>query len=374
MNSTEQIKQTRLFSLHQAAGAKMVPFAGYQMPVNYPQGIIKEHLHTRHKAGLFDVSHMGQISVRGPDAGKALEALMPIDVLSLLPGQQRYGLLLNQSGGIIDDLMISNVSHDHYMLVVNAACKDNDFKHLKSNLDNNLEIEIVDKSLIALQGPSSAGVLARLGVDCQDMPFMTVREMHIAGIHCTASRSGYTGEDGFELSVCHQNIEKLCELLINDEEVNWVGLGARDSLRLEAGLCLYGHDMDSTTSPVEASLLWAISKARRKEGERPGGFPGDNIILQQIPDNINKKRIAMTVEGKAPVREGAVLQDMNGHAVGSVTSGGFSPSLGKPICMGYVDIAHSNEHTPLCAIVRNKLLPVNVSKLPFVARRYYRIT
>ncbi len=374
MSTPEKLKRTRLYDLHQGGGAKLVPFAGYEMPVNYSDGIIKEHLHTREKAGLFDVSHMGQIRVTGSNAGALLETLMPVDILSLEPGQQRYGLLLNPTGGVIDDLMVSCSGENEYMLVVNAACKDNDFKHLSEKLGESLSVEMLEhQSLIALQGPASGAVLEGLGHDLGDMGFMAVRSLEIKGIRCNLTRSGYTGEDGFEISMADEHAVEIAELFLADEAVKWVGLGARDSLRLEAGLSLYGHEITEQTTPVEANLLWAISKSRRSTGERPGGFPGAEIILPQIPKNVSRLLVGLSPEGRAPIRDGAVIEDQQGKTIGEVTSGGFSPSLGKPICMGYVEIDHSEEYNQLNAVVRDKRLPVTVTRLPFVQRQYYRI-
>lgn len=375
MSSPENLQRTALFDLHQQANAKIVPFAGYEMPVNYADGIIKEHLHTREKAGLFDVSHMGQIRVSGANAAPLLETLMPIDIVSLPIGQQKYALLLNRQGGIIDDMMVARMAQDEFMLVVNAACKTNDFNHLQQQLGNRLQLEMLPhKSLLALQGPTAAQVIHRLGQDLSDMGFMSLRKLQIKGITCWFSRSGYTGEDGFEISVADEHAVAIAETLLADDDVKWVGLGARDSLRLEAGLCLYGHDITTETTPIEGNLLWAITKTRRAGGERAGGFPGDDIILSQIPKQVAKLLVGLSPQGRAPIREGTLIEgDEIGTPIGQVTSGGFSPSLGKPICMGYVDIAHSTENNELNAVVRGKRLPVNVSKLPFVARNYYRL-
>ncbi len=354
-----------------------MPFAGYAMPLSYADGIIKEHLHAREKAGLFDVSHMGQIRVSGTNAALLLETLMPVDIVSLQPGQQRYGLLLNAEGGIIDDLMILRSGENDFILVVNAACKTNDFNHLNNRLGSRLELEMMShKSLLALQGPAAAQVVSRLGRDLSDMGFMSVRQLQLNGISCLFSRSGYTGEDGFEISVDDEHAREVAEMLLQDDEVKWVGLGARDSLRLEAGLCLYGHDITTQTTPIEGNLLWAVSKARRRGGERAGGFPGEQVILSQIPKQVSKLLVGLCPQGRVPIREGApiesTVEDGPGSVVGEVSSGGFSPSLGKPICMGYVDIEYSAENCTLNAVVRNKRLPVVVTRLPFVPRRYYR--
>ncbi len=380
MNSSENLQRTALFELHQKAQAKIVPFAGYEMPLSYPDGIIKEHLHTREKAGLFDVSHMGQIRVSGGDAARLLETLMPIDLVALQSGQQKYALLLNAEGGIIDDLMISRMAEDVFILVVNAACKTNDFNHLHKQLGSRLQIDMLaHKSLLALQGPVAAQVMGRLGHDLSDMGFMAVRQLRVNGIDCLFSRSGYSGEDGFEISVDNDYALEFATTLLQDEAVKWVGLGARDSLRLEAGLCLYGHDITTETTPIEGNLLWAISKARRLGGERAGGFPGEQVILPQIPKQVSKLLVGLSPQGRIPIREGAVLEysqdeDSAGTVVGKVTSGGFSPNLGRPICIGYVDIEHSAENSRLNTLVRGKRLPLVVIKLPFVSRRYYRPT
>ena len=364
-----------MYPLHVEAGAKIVPFAGYEMPVQYPAGIIKEHLHTREKAGLFDVSHMGQISVRGENAALLLESLIPVDIVNLQPGKQKYGLFLNENGGIMDDLMIARISENEFSLVVNAACKNNDLTHLNSKIGEKLEINMsTDRSLVALQGPESASVMKRLGHDLSNMAFMDICTLDIMGINCSITRSGYTGEDGFEISVRDNDASDLANLLIDNNDVEWVGLGARDSLRLEAGLCLYGHDLNEQTTPLEANLLWAISKARRPGGERSGGFPGDHLVMPQIPRNVGTLLVGLQPEGKAPIREGAIIEDSLGKQIGHVTSGSFSPSLGQPICIGYVSIDSSKPETRLNAVVRNKRLPVVVTRLPFVPRNYYRKT
>ena len=355
MPDPSTLRRTPLHPLHLEHGAKIVPFAGYEMPVNYPDGILAEHLHTRAAAGLFDVSHMGQISVRGAtpeNIALALESLIPADLLALPPGRQKYGLLTNPEGGILDDLMVQNLG-EHFAVVVNAACKQQDFEHLQRHLEHlNGACQLAfaeDLALLALQGPASAAVLADLGHDLAGMRFMDVRELELGGIPCTASRSGYTGEDGFELSVAADQAEALARLLLNNPAVKPIGLGARDSLRLEAGLCLYGHDITTTTTPVEAALNWAISPARRVSGERAGGFPGADIILPQMPKKVSRRRVGLVPEGRAPVREGAALQDADGNPVGEVTSGGFSPSLGYPVSMGYVGLAHAEAGTGLRA-------------------------
>lgn len=364
--------QTPLHALHLELGAKMVPFAGYHMPVHYPPGIIEEHKHTRTHAGLFDVSHMGQICLRGNGAAAALEALVPVDVIDLEPNRQRYALFTNDAGGILDDLMISNAG-DSLFIVVNAACKQQDEAHLRKHLAASCEIEtLTDRALLALQGPKAAMVMDRLAPSASELLFMCTGRMQIAGADCFVSRSGYTGEDGFEISVANDEAETLARTLLAEDEVALIGLGARDSLRLEAGLCLYGHDIDTGTTPVEASLIWALSKVRRHDGARAGGFPGADVIFGQLAGGAMRKRVGIRPQGKAPVREGVELVDAEGTKVGIVTSGGYGPTVGGPVAMGYVDAALARPDTELQAIVRGRQHPVNVVKLPFVRQRYYR--
>ncbi len=386
MSEPSLLKRTRLYGLHLEAGAQMAPFAGYDMPVRYPSGIIQEHLHTRGQASLFDVSHMGQICVSGANAATLLESLIPADLVSLAVGKQKYGLLLNENGGIIDDLMVARTAQTEFILVVNASCKANDFSHLRYKLGKDTHISFLrDRSLLALQGPKSSDVMNRLGHDLSNMGFMSVREITLDGMPCLFSRSGYTGEDGFEISMNHDHAVALAELLLSSPDVAWAGLGARDSLRMEAGLPLYGHEITNDTTPVEAGLSWAIPKARRAQGERAGGFPGDHVILPQIPRQVSRLLVGLQPVGRMPVRQGAMIEDGNGNTVGTVTSGGFSPSMGKPVCMGYVDLKYANpadiddidakhgsERPELYAVVRNKRLPVRVTRLPFVKRNYYR--
>ncbi|WP_038123924.1 glycine cleavage system aminomethyltransferase GcvT [Vibrio nigripulchritudo] len=372
-NIMTELLKTPLHALHVEVGAKMVPFAGYDMPVQYPLGVKKEHLHTRDAAGLFDVSHMGQLRLHGADAAKALEALVPVDIVDLPVGNQRYAFFTNEEGGIMDDLMVANFG-DHLFVVVNAACKEQDIAHLKANLPESVELEIIaDRALLALQGPKAAAVLARLAPEVSDMVFMDAREIEILGEKCLVSRSGYTGEDGYEISVSEGKAEELARALTDFEEVEWIGLGARDSLRLECGLCLYGHDLDTTTTPVEASLLWGIQKVRRTDGERAGGFPGADIILEQIATkNVSRKRIGLVGQTKAPVREGAKLFDADDNEIGIVTSGTAGPTAGKPVSMGYVKTEFAAVGTEVFAEVRGKKLAMTVEKMPFVPQRYYR--
>lgn len=372
--SATVLKRTPLHDLHVELGAKMVPFAGYEMPVQYPMGVLKEHLHTRAKAGLFDVSHMGQLKLTGFDAKKGLETIVPVDIIDLPLMQQRYALFTNSQGGILDDLMVTNAG-DHLFVVVNAACKEQDTLHLRQQIGVHCEIEGLNQyALLALQGPHAVDVMRRLAphADYNNWVFMTARQLTLAGAECFVTRSGYTGEDGFEISVHNDHAVALARHLLADPEVAPIGLGARDSLRLEAGLCLYGHDMDTTTTPVEASLTWAISKARRTGGIRAGDFPGSFKILEQMALGIVRKRVGLISTEKVPVREGAELVDATGESIGKVTSGGFSPTLGCPIAMACISTQHSELGTPVFSIVRDKQVPMTVSKMPFVPTRYYR--
>lgn len=356
----------------------MTAFAGYEMAVQYRQGVLKEHLHTRTAAGLFDVSHMGQVRLTPrsgelADAARALERLVPVDVLGLKPGRQRYAVLSNDAGGIIDDLMVANLG-DHLMLVVNAANKEDDVALLSRHLGDACDVQLLEgRALIALQGPQAERALAQLAPDVADMRFMDARSIEIHGVACVATRSGYTGEDGFEISIPAERARGIAEALLQDPTVAPIGLGARDSLRLEAGLCLHGSDIDATTSPVEAGLGWAIQPARRSGGARAGGFPGADIILEQLEKGTQRVRAGIRAEGRAPVRGGAQIraeQDA-GAAIGVVTSGGFGPSLDAPVAMGYVPAA-TREGTRLFADVRGKPIPVIVSAMPFVPHRYKR--
>jgi aminomethyltransferase len=374
--SAGALRRTPLHGMHVRLGGRMAPFAGYDMPVQYPSGIIREHLHTRSAAGLFDVSHMGQIMLRPrsgniADAACALESLVPGDILGLAPGRQRYTLLTSESGGILDDLMVANRG-DGLMLVVNASRKDFDEAHLRSHLSPSCAIERMnDRALVALQGPAAEAVLAALAPEVAALRFMDVRAATLAGAPCVVSRSGYTGEDGFEISVPEEAAEGLCEALLRDPAVAPVGLGARDSLRLEAGLCLYGADIDETTTPVEAALEWAISKPRRTDGERAGGFPGAERILGQLAGGVERRRVGLRPEGRAPVRSGAPLFRDKGDAAaaGAVTSGGFGVSLDAPVAMGYAP-PDATEDMHLFTELRGKRLAMTVVKLPFVPARY----
>jgi aminomethyltransferase len=379
LEDISHLKHTPLHALHLSLGARMVSFAGYEMPVQYLEGVLKEHLHTRAAAGLFDVSHMGQIVIRPrsgriEDAALALERLVPVDVLGLAEDRQRYGLFTNAEGGILDDLMIANRG-DHLFLVVNAACKVADFAHLKNGLGDMCEVTLLDdRALLALQGPRAEAVLGELWADVASMRFMDVAEADLHDVSCIISRSGYTGEDGFEISVPAGSAVDVAQRLLEHPDVMPIGLGARDSLRLEAGLCLYGNDIDTGTTPAEASLEWAIQKSRRAGGARAGGFPGADRILAEFADGVGRRRVGLKPEGRAPVRGGAKLFiDAEGkQAAGTVTSGGFGPSVDGPIAMGYVDTEHAENGTRLFAEVRGKYLPLTVSALPFVKQTYKR--
>ncbi|MGA2552466.1 MAG: glycine cleavage system aminomethyltransferase GcvT [Burkholderiaceae bacterium] len=368
-----ELRKTALHSLHVELGARMVEFAGYSMPVQYPLGVLKEHLHTRAAAGLFDVSHMGQLRLLGPDAAAALESLVPVDLLGLLKHQQRYALFTNEEGGILDDLMVTRIDEGLFV-IVNAACKDADTAHVRGALAARVQIEVLDgQSLLALQGPAAASVMQRLlpETSFRDWTFMTARSVSLCGAPCLVTRSGYTGEDGFEISVPDSAAETLARTLLKEPEVQAIGLGARDSLRLEAGLCLYGHDIDTGTTPVEAALAWAISKARRSDGDRPGGFPGASAVLGQLEKGSRRKRVGFIGIERTPVREGTPLLSQ-GEVVGRVTSGGFSPTSGAAIAMGYVPAHLSKVDTELFAKVRERLVPLRVAKTPFVPNHYYR--
>jgi aminomethyltransferase len=373
-DSAANLSRTPLYDLHVRLGARMVPFAGYEMPVQYPLGVMKEHLHTRAHAGLFDVSHMGQVELHGSEAAAALESLVPVDVIGLPAGKQRYALFTNDEGGILDDLMIFNTG-SYLHLVVNAACKAQDIAHLKSKIGSRCEVRVRDDlALLALQGPGAEAALK--GIASGDVPqtFMQGARVKLSGIDCLVTRSGYTGEDGFEISVPNSQCEALAKTLLAALNVQPIGLGARDSLRLEAGLCLYGHDLDQTTTPVEGALTWAMQKVRRTGGARAGGFPGADVILAQLDDSskVKRKRVGLKPEGRAPIREGVELQNDQGQKIGVVTSGGFAPSLNAPIIMGYVDIAYSSTGTKINAMLRGNGAIVTVVEMPFATHRYKR--
>lgn len=365
---------TPLNALHLELGARMVPFAGYSMPVQYPQGLMAEHLHTRASAGLFDVSHMGQLRLVGPDAAAAFETLMPVDVIDLPVGKQRYGLLLTDEGTIIDDLMFFNRGSDIFV-IVNGACKAGDIAHIQARIGQRCEvIPMPERGLLALQGPQAAAALARLVPGVEKLVFMSGGAFDWEGADLFITRSGYTGEDGFEISVHESRAEALARALLAQPEVKPIGLGARNSLRLEAGLCLYGNDIDTTTTPPEAALNWALQKVRRTGGARAGGFPGADKVLAQIdqPQTLARKRVGLIAKERVPVREPAVLENMDGQAIGQVTSGLLSPTLNQPIALAYVQADYAQPGTELFAIVRGKPVPMTVAPTPFVPTRYYR--
>jgi aminomethyltransferase len=375
-SSTEPLLQTPLHGEHVALGARLVPFAGYAMPVQYPAGIIAEHTWTREHAGLFDVSHMGQAALSGADhetTARALEALVPADILNLKPGQQRYTQLLNETGGILDDLMVTRPATEeergYVYLVVNASTKEADYAHIAGRLPAGVSlVRGEERALLALQGPTAEGVLDRLEAGTSQLKFMTAGWFEIAGLRCHVSRSGYTGEDGFEISAKAEDAVALWRALLSDSEVKPVGLGARDSLRLEAGLCLYGHDIDETTSPVEAGLTWSIQKRRREEG----GFPGYERIRRELADGPSRTRVGILPEGRAPAREGTSITMPDGRDVGVITSGGFGPTVGGPVAMGYVAREAAAIGTALHLTVRGKPLAAKVAAMPFVPHRYKR--
>jgi aminomethyltransferase len=377
------LKRTPLHALHVARGGKLVPFAGYDMPVQYTAGVMKEHLHTRAAAGLFDVSHMGQIALHAKsghveDAARALERLVPQDIVGVAPGRQRYAQFTNDGGGILDDLMVANFAH-HLFLVVNAACKAADEAHLRAHLSECCVIEpLPDRALIALQGPKACSVLTRLCADAPAMRFMDAGPHRLQieglGIDCFVSRSGYTGEDGFEISVPADKAEALAAALLENQEVLPIGLGARDSLRLEAGLCLYGHDIDTTTTPVEGALQWSIQKSRRRGGARAGGFLGAEVILGQLENGAPRRRVGLKPEGRAPVREGAPLfaDASSNEQIGAVTSGGYGPSIGTPVAMGYLPTSQATDGGTVFAELRGQRLPLRIAPMPFIQNTYKR--
>ncbi len=381
MSNPENLLQTPLHDLHVELGARMVPFAGYSMPVQYPAGLMAEHLHTRSAAGLFDVSHMGQLHLVGPDAAAALESLMPVDVIDLPAGKQRYGLLLNEDGGIIDDLMFFNrnmtdsANGGDLFVIVNGACKAGDIAHIAQKISDRCQvIPMPEMALMALQGPQAVAALQRLAPGVEKLVFMTGGRFTVAGCDCFLTRSGYTGEDGFEISVHASQAAALARALLAQPEVKPVGLGARNSLRLEAGLCLYGNDIDTTTTPVEANLNWAMQKVRRTGGARAGGFPGADKILAQLadPGTLTRKRVGLVALERIPVRDHTALQSPDGAAIGEVTSGLLGPSINQPVAMGYVSPEFAALGTRVNAIVRGKPVPMQISAMPFVPNRYFR--
>ena len=366
--------KTPLHALHLELGARMVPFAGYAMPVQYPAGLMAEHIHTRTAAGLFDVSHMGQLRLVGPGAAAALETLIPVDVIGLAVGKQRYGLLLNEDGGIIDDLMFFNRGDDIFV-IVNGACKVGDMAHIQQKIGSRCEvIPMPEMALLALQGPQAVTALSRLAPDVEQLVFMTGGRFSVAGCDCFLTRSGYTGEDGFEISVPAAQADTLARALLAQPEVLPIGLGARNSLRLEAGLCLYGNDLDTSTTPVEASLNWAIQKLRRTGGERAGGFPGADKVLAQLdsPATLARKRVGLIALERVPVREHTELHNDEGRRIGEVSSGLLGPTIDKPVAMAYVEPAFATLGTRVNAIVRGKAVPMEVVAMPFVPARYFR--
>jgi aminomethyltransferase len=372
------LPRTPFYDLHVSLGAKMVPFAGYEMPVQYPLGVLKEHLWTREKAGLFDVSHMGQAALVAADGkhdtvARFLETLVPADIHSLKIGQQRYTQFLAGDGGILDDLMVTRPMAPHaegvLLLVVNAGCKDADYAHISKHLPTGIKLEVMaDRALLALQGPAAGAVVATLSADAAALGFMTARSTRLGAFDCHVSRSGYTGEDGYEISVPEKSAVALARLLMSDDRVQPIGLGARDSLRLEAGLCLYGHDIDTTTSPIEAGLAWSIQKRRRVEG----GFPGAARIQQELKDGPSRVRIGIRPDGRAPAREGTDIVDGNGAKIGIITSGGFGPTINAPVAMGYVARDFAKPGTAIQLMVRGKPLPATVVAMPFAPHRYKR--
>ena len=363
-----ELRRTPLHALHRELGAKLVPFAGYDMPVQYPAGILAEHRHCREAAGLFDVSHMGQATLAGAGAAAALETLVPGDIAGLGVGRTRYTLFTDDQGGILDDLMVTNAG-DHLFLVVNAACKADDLAHLRAGLGQRIDVrELADRALLALQGPEAAPVMARLAPATATMKFMSFGAAALGGVECWLTRSGYTGEDGFEISAPADAAEKVARLLLAQPEVKPIGLGARDSLRLEAGLCLYGHDIDRSTTPVEADLAWAIGKRRRAAG----GFPGAAIILGQLADGASRRRVGIRLAGAAPAREQTPIVDDRGTALGTVTSGLYGPTVGGPIAMGYVAASVARQGATINLVVRGQPRPASIVPLPFVPHRYHR--
>ena len=377
---SDTLLTTPLNALHIELGARMVPFAGYYMPVQYPAGLMAEHHHTRTAAGLFDVSHMGQLRLVGPDAAAAFETLIPVDVIDLAVGKQRYGLLLNEDGGIIDDLMFFNMGNNEIFVIVNGACKVGDIAHIQAKIGTRCQvIPMPEMALLALQGPQAVTALSRLAPGVEKLVFMTGGNFTVntgtQKIDVFLTRSGYTGEDGFEISVQASQADALARALLAQPEVKPIGLGARNSLRLEAGLCLYGNDIDTTTNPVEANLLWAMQKVRRAGGAREGGFPGATKILALLADFTRagaRKRVGLIAQERIPVRDHTELQDGKGNKIGEVTSGLLGPTIDKPVAMGYVDAAFSALGTQVVAIVRGKPVPMVVSAMPFVPTRYYR--
>ena len=370
--SPAPLLHTPLHALHLALGARMVPFAGYAMPVQYPAGILAEHRHCRDEAALFDVSHMGQMQLRGPDAAAALETLLPQDVVDLPVNKQRYGFFTNSQGGLIDDLMITRRA-DHLFLIVNASCKSDDIRHLITHIGHRCQVvPMPDHALLALQGPKAVAALSRLDAGVAALGFMTGGDFTLAGAACFVTRSGYTGEDGFEISVPAEQADALARALLDQPEVRPAGLGARDTLRLEAGLCLYGHDIDTRTTPIEAGLGWAIQKVRRPGGARAGHYPGAAAIESQLTLGVSVKRVGLTGLERVPVREGTALVDSHNRPLGRVTSGTLGPTVHEPIAMAYLAANHAGIQHEVYAVVRGKQLPMRVTAMPFTPHRYHR--
>ena len=374
LSADTALLNTPLNALHIELGARMVPFAGYSMPVQYPMGLMAEHHHTRAEAGLFDVSHMGQLRLVGSDAAAAFESLMPVDVIDLPVGKQRYGLLLTDAGTIIDDLMFVNRGTDIFV-IVNGACKVNDIAHIQARIGSRCQvIPMPERALLALQGPKAVTALSRLLPSVEKLVFMTGSAFEWQGAELFVTRSGYTGEDGFEISIGNEHVDSFARALLAQAEVKPIGLGARNSLRLEAGLCLYGNDIDTTTTPIEAGLNWAIQKVRRTGGARAGGFPGAHIVLGQLDGTypLQRKRVGLIAQERIPVREHVELQNTQGTKIGEVSSGLLGPTANVPVGMGYVDAASASLGTVVNAMVRGKAVPMIVSAMPFVPNRYYR--
>jgi aminomethyltransferase len=377
MSSPTELRRTPLHDLHLRLGARMVPFAGYAMPVQYPAGLMAEHKQCRDSAALFDVSHMGQLRLVGADAAAALETLVPVDVLGLGVGKQRYAFFTNAAGGLVDDLMIARPAADagfgDLFLVVNAGCKDADIRHLVTHIGHRCSVVTMpERALLALQGPQAVAALSRLNAGVAGLVFMTGGVFELAGARCFVTRSGYTGEDGFEISVPAEAAEQLAETLLAQPEVQPAGLGARDTLRLEAGMCLYGHDINETTSPVEAGLTWAMQKVRRPGGARAGGYPGAAVIETQLAGAAPSRRVGLVGLERAPVREGTAIVDAHGHPLGRVTSGTLAPSVNLAIAMAYLPQDHALPHHEVYAEVRGKRLPMRVTAMPFHPHRYFR--
>ena len=379
MSAEAPLLHTPLHALHQRLGARMVPFAGYAMPVQYPAGLMAEHKQCRESAALFDVSHMGQVRLVGSDAAAALETLVPVDVIDLGTGRQRYAFFTNASGGLLDDLMVvrldeaARAAFGDLFLVVNAGCKQADIEHLQTHIGHRCTVvPMPERALLALQGPKAVDALSRLHPGVADLVFMSGGVFKLAGVDCFVTRSGYTGEDGFEISVPEAHAVTLAETLLAQPEVAPAGLGARDTLRLEAGLCLYGHDITTTTSPIEAGLGWAIQKVRRPGGARAGGYPGASVIESHLAGGAPSKRVGLVGMERAPVREGAPIIDAHGHKLGVVTSGTLGPTVNQPVAMAYLPLNHAAAGAEVYAEVRGKRLPMRVSSMPFAPHHYKR--